>query len=305
MLTGRTYQEVNESHQAEQALIDSYLAADASRHDEVRAEDAIALVWVLGYEERRYADAQHWAKSADAILRQLGGRELQQAWLLNNLGGLYELRGEREEALRAHQQGLALKEQALGPDHPDIGISEGNLSVVLTGLGRNQEALEHVDRSIQILENGLGAGHPDMATELNNRGEILNALGRSRDARASFEKARIIWERELGLENRTLAYALTGIGVSYLAEGDPGIAVVPLERAFKIREAQETESVAARRDAFCPGAGPLGIGARSRPCARPRPGGARELRQGGGQDEARRGRHLAAGARRQLSSVAG
>ncbi|HEX3901501.1 MAG TPA: serine/threonine-protein kinase [Polyangia bacterium] len=241
MLAGRTYQELNESRQAEQALIDSYLAADASRHDEVRAEDAIALVWVFGYEEGRYADAQRWARNADAILRRLGGHELLQAWLLNNQGGLYELRGEREEALRAHQQALALKEQALGPDHPDVGFSEGNLSVVLTGLGRNQEALEHVDRSIQILENGLGAGHPDMATELNNRGEILNALGRSRDARASFEKARIIWERELGLENRDLAYALTGIGLSYLAEGDPGNAVVPLERAFKIREAQETD----------------------------------------------------------------
>ena len=83
--------------------------------------------------------------------------------------------------------------------------------------------------------------HPDLATQLNNRGEILNALGRSRDARASFEKARIVWERELGLDNRNLAYALTGIGVSYLSEGDASNAIVPLERAFKIREAEETD----------------------------------------------------------------
>jgi tetratricopeptide (TPR) repeat protein len=144
-------------------------------------------------------------------------------------------------ALRRQQEGLALKERALGRDHPDVGISEGNLAVVLTALGRNQEALEHVDRSIEILENGLGAGHPDLATQLNNRGEILNALGRSRDARASFEKARIVWERELGLDNPNLAYALTGIGTSYLSEGDASNAIVPLERAFKIREAHETD----------------------------------------------------------------
>ena len=80
-----------------------------------------------------------------------------------------------------------------------------------------------------------------MATQLNNRGEILNALGRSRDARTSFEKARIVWERELGLDNRNLAYALTGIGASYLSEGDAANAIVPLERAFKIREAHETD----------------------------------------------------------------
>jgi serine/threonine protein kinase/tetratricopeptide (TPR) repeat protein len=238
---GMMYSKSNEVEAAEKALIDSYLAADASRDDEVRAEDATNLVWVVGYQQGRYVDAQRWAKYADAILQRLGGHDLLQAWLLNNLGGLYEIEGEWEEALRMQQEGLVLKARALGPDHPDVGISEGNLSVVLTALGRNQEALEHVDRSIEILENGLGAGHPDLATQLNNRGEILNALGRSRDARASFEKARIVWERELGLDNRNLAYALTGIGLSYLSDGDAANAVVPLERAFKIREAQETD----------------------------------------------------------------
>jgi eukaryotic-like serine/threonine-protein kinase len=240
-LMGTMYLKSNDAHAAEQALVESYFAADASRHDEARAEDALYLVWVVGYQQGRYVESQRWAKTADAVLQRLGGHELLHAWLLNNLGGIFEIQGQREAALRAQQEGLALKEQALGRDHPDVGVSEGNLAVVLTALGRNQEALAHVDRSIEILENGLGPGHPDLATQLMNRGEILNALGRYHDGRASFERARIIWERELGLDNRILAYALTGIGVSYLAEGDPSSAIVPLERAFKIREAQETD----------------------------------------------------------------
>ena len=80
-----------------------------------------------------------------------------------------------------------------------------------------------------------------MAIQLSNRGEILNALGRYREARQSFERARVIWERELGPDNLNLGYALTGIGISYLAEGNAANALVPLERAFKIREAQETD----------------------------------------------------------------
>jgi serine/threonine protein kinase len=240
-MLGTMYHKSNDSRAAERALVESYLAADASRHDEVRAEDATNLVWVVGYQQGRYADAQRWAKTADAILQRLGGHELLQAWLLNNLGCVFELHGELEAALHAQQEGLALKEKALGRDHPDVGFSDGNLANVLAALGRNQEALEHVDRSIEILEKGLGSGHPEVATQLSNQGEILNALGRSRDARASFEKARIIWEREFGLDNRNLAYALTGIGVSDLADGDASSAIVPLERAFKIREAQETD----------------------------------------------------------------
>jgi serine/threonine protein kinase len=240
-LMGTLYLKSNDSHMAELALTDSYLAADASRHDEVRAEDATNLVWVVGYLQGRFDEAQGWARNAQAVLQRLGGHELLHAWLLNNLGGLHELKGEGDEALQSQQEALALKQKALGHDHPDVGVSEGNVAVALQALGRSQEALQHVDRSIDILENGLGAGHPDLATQLSNRGEILNALGRYRDARASFEQARIVWERELGLDSRNLAFALTGIGASYIAEGDPTSAIVPLERAFKIREERETD----------------------------------------------------------------
>ena len=127
-----------------------------------------------------------------------------------------------QAALQAQQQALALKEKALGHDHPDVGVSEGNIAVELAGLARNQEALTHVDRAVALIENGLGASHPVLATQLNNRGEILDALGRQREARQSFERARVIWERELGLEDRNLAYALTGIGITYLARERSG-----------------------------------------------------------------------------------
>jgi tetratricopeptide (TPR) repeat protein len=136
---------------------------------------------------------------------------------------------------------MALKEKYFLNDHPDVGVSEGNIAVELAGLSRNQEALSHVDRAVALIENGLGAGHPNLATQFNNRGEILGALGRQREARQAFERARVIWERELGLEDRNLAYALTGIGVAYLAENDPGSALEPLERAYKIREAHEID----------------------------------------------------------------
>jgi tetratricopeptide (TPR) repeat protein len=108
-------------------------------------------------------------------------------------------------------------------------------------MGRLQEALTNVDQALAIMREGLGSGHPDLAEHLVNRGEILTSLHRYEEARQSFETARSIWERELGPENVHLAYALTGIGLSFLAEGKPTNALVSLERAFKIREAQEVE----------------------------------------------------------------
>jgi serine/threonine protein kinase/tetratricopeptide (TPR) repeat protein len=231
----------NDSKAAESAFLEAFWAADSSRHDEVRAEAASQLVFVFGFQNGQFEAAERWSRTAEAVLQRIGGHELLHAWLLNNMGSSIYMSGDRQGALRVWQRALALKEKALGREHPDVGVSEGNIAIALGELSLNQEALAHVDRSIVLLEHGLGAGHPDLATQLSNRGEILDALGRHREARQSFERARVIWERELGLQDRNLAYALTGIGTSYLAEGDPGSAVAPLERALKIREAHEMD----------------------------------------------------------------
>jgi tetratricopeptide (TPR) repeat protein len=240
-LAGVMYEKANDAEAAQAALSEAFLAADASRHDEVRAEAATSLVFVVGYQRGQFDEAQRWARIAHAVLERLGGHQLLQAWLSNDLGCVYDLHGDKEEALKAIERGLALKQEALGSEHPDVGASEGNVGLSLQGLNRNAEALAHLDRSIRLLEKGLGAGHPDLATQLSNRGEILTALGRYGEARESFDRARGIWERELGADNLNLGFALTGIGVSYLAEGAPTNAIAPLERAFRIREAQETE----------------------------------------------------------------
>jgi eukaryotic-like serine/threonine-protein kinase len=228
-------------HETEETLTEAFWASDASRHDEIRAQVSILLVYAVGYQQARLVEAQTWAKTADAVLRRMGGHELLQAWLLNDLGTVYVLHGHPDEGLKANLDAVAMKEKALGRDHPDVGLSEDNVAYALAEVGRNQEALGHVDRSIELLGGGLGAGHPDVAIAHGNRGEILNALGRFAEARQAFETARVIEERELGLEAINLAYPLTGIGVSYLLEGNPASAIVALERALKIRQSQESD----------------------------------------------------------------
>ena len=249
-LAGLMSAKTNDVQAAEKALVEAFWLSDASRHDEVRAQAATSLVYVVGYGQQRFAEAHRWATAAKTVLQRLGGHELLQAWLLNDIGCVYDLEGKKDEGIRFLTDGLALKAKALGSDHPDVGLSEANLGLTLQGLGRSQEALSHLDRSVSLLERSLGRGHPDLATSLSNRGETLNALGRYREARESFEKARSIWERELGGENSTLAYALTGIGMSYLLENDPMHALIPLERAFKIRTAHESEPSRRAETAF-------------------------------------------------------
>jgi tetratricopeptide (TPR) repeat protein len=226
---------------AEHTMVRAFWRADASRHDELRAEAAAKLVYVVGFQEGHFEDADRWANAAQSVLERLGGHDLLQAWLLNDIGCVYYLKGRKDAAVKAMKEGLALKERALGSDHPDVGLSEGNLGLALKDLGLDEEALMHTDRAIAVQEKALGAGHPELARQFSNRGEILRALGRYPEAMQSFQRARTIWERELGPDNLNLAYPLLGIGVIHLAQGSPARALAPLERAFSIRALHDNE----------------------------------------------------------------
>jgi serine/threonine protein kinase/tetratricopeptide (TPR) repeat protein len=238
-LTGMMQMKTNDPRAAEVALTEAFWAADSSRHDEIRAEVAANLVFVVGYLQGRFDDARRWATAAESVLQRMGGHDLLRAWLLNDHGAVLQKQGEKQAALRLN---LELKKRVLGNGHPDVSISEGNLAIALSGLGRFEEALTHIDNAVAVARHGLGEGHPDLALHLYNRGEILRSLGRPAEARAAFEKARSIWERELGSENVFVAYALTGIGQTYLDE-DVNQALVPLERALKIGASEPPDSL--------------------------------------------------------------
>jgi tetratricopeptide (TPR) repeat protein len=249
-LVGLMYSIANDTDASEKALVEAYRLADASRHDEVRAEVAATLVFVTGYQQRHVEVAHQWSDAASAVLQRLGGHDLLRAWYLNDLGCAYFASGLDDAGVATLKEGLALKQKLLGADHPDVGLSNGNLGYALERMGRSQEALSYVDRAIDIEGKKLGLQHPSLAMQFDNRGEILNALGRPEEARRSFEQAIAIWERELGRDEVTLASPLTGIGMSYLNEAKPLNAISPLERAIKIRVGREVDPVDQARTYF-------------------------------------------------------
>jgi Tetratricopeptide repeat len=47
---------------------------------------------------------------------------------LNNLANLYTFEGRNRDAELLHKLALSLREKVLGPDHPDVAMSLGNLA---------------------------------------------------------------------------------------------------------------------------------------------------------------------------------
>ncbi|HXI60608.1 MAG TPA: serine/threonine-protein kinase [Polyangia bacterium] len=237
-LRGRVQEEMVMPAAAEKTLEEGVWTAEEAHHDEVKAAMAGDLIYVVSLSIRPQ-DTERWHRMAEATLRRIGGHERQQVWMYTNLGSALEVSGQPAAALSRHQQALAIAERALRPDDPDLVRVHGNLSNALVALERPVEALFHSDRAIEIGRKALGADHPEMAIRYSNRGEVLNQLGRFEEARASCLRAMALWEQQLGKDHLLLSYALQAIGLSYLDEGTPALAVAPIERALQIRLAKE------------------------------------------------------------------
>jgi tetratricopeptide (TPR) repeat protein len=59
---------------------------------------------------------------------------------LNNLAELYRVQGKYAEVELLYQRALAIREKALGPEHPNVAQSLENYAVLLQETGRGAEA---------------------------------------------------------------------------------------------------------------------------------------------------------------------
>jgi tetratricopeptide (TPR) repeat protein len=69
---------------------------------------------------------------------------------LSGLALLYKAQGNYAEAEPLFQRSLAIREQALGPEHPDVATSLENYAALLRETGRADEAAEMEARAKAI-----------------------------------------------------------------------------------------------------------------------------------------------------------
>ena len=73
---------------------------------------------------------------------------------------------------------LAMFENLLGPDHPDVATSVNNLAQLYRTQGRYAEAERLFKRALTINEKALGPAHPNVAMSLINYAGLLRKTGR-------------------------------------------------------------------------------------------------------------------------------
>src|SRR5262245_60454915 len=144
--------------------------------------------------------------------------------------------GRYAEAEPLYKRSLAIREKALGPDHPDVGTSLNDLALMYNSQGRYVEAEPLYKRSLAIRDKALGPDHPDVGTSLNNLAELYLAQGRYAEAEPLFKRSLAIWEKALGSEHPNVGTSLNNLAELYRAQGRYAEAEPLYKRSLATRE---------------------------------------------------------------------
>ena len=93
------------------------------------------------------------------------------AAILDNLVRSTELR-PINQAEPLYKRALAIREKALGPDHPEVATSLSNLGTLYGSQGQYNQAEPLYRRALAIDEKALGPDHSDVAAILVNLAEL-------------------------------------------------------------------------------------------------------------------------------------
>ncbi len=212
------------------------LLAQAHRHDEVVADAATALVYVLGFTLARRDEALAWGEHASAALDRLGDDRLRRAVLLGHLGLVYERAGDYPAAVEHDELALQTWIELAGESLPDAARVKNSLGNVVFRQGDVDRARALWTSAHETFVATLGPDHPDIALPLNNLATSDIRLGNDEDGERRLREVVAIWERALGPEHPRLATPLTNLAVLERDRGNYAASDALERRTLEIRE---------------------------------------------------------------------
>jgi tetratricopeptide (TPR) repeat protein len=140
--------------------------------------------------------------------------------------GLYEL-AKYEDAIRIHQETLAIKQVKYGPDDRSTLTTLTNLANCYHSLHRYEDALKLRTETLELLRAKYGPDDFDTLMVMHNVGSNLRALGRFAEALRFHEEALARRKTTLGIDHPETLASLWSVARD-LIELDRGALAIPL-----------------------------------------------------------------------------
>jgi tetratricopeptide (TPR) repeat protein len=159
-------------------------------------------------------------KTAARVARDLKGQPEVEAELCYTLGEVYWEIGELEKAEKMHRRALALRQAALGNEHPDIARSLQRLGHVLWRRGQLDEA-EKLGREAVAMQRKLyGKEHLELAKSLTDLAAVFTWKDKQAEVETLLREALAIQRKLLGNDHLEVANALAELSLVTVAYTD-------------------------------------------------------------------------------------
>ncbi len=208
---------------ARQALDEAHRRFGASHANVVLG--CLALGEVLVAEKRASEALLPLHRAAKALAHEGGLSRRRAAEVYDLIGFAHELLGDLRAAERAFREGLEIREQELGADHPDCARSlEAMARLYGDGRFEDDTAESLLLRARAILE-GAGPAYADRtAGLLHDLGALYLRDRRLDEARVVFERALALRITSEGAEGPDVAAAVRDLATLFSERGDLGTA---------------------------------------------------------------------------------
>jgi CHAT domain-containing protein/Tfp pilus assembly protein PilF len=193
---------------------------------------------VTAYEAGNYATALVEAQRLEAAVKaRMGTGNLAYAGALIALANVYDDGfGRYSEAEDMYKRALTIREQALGPNHPDVAEVLNNLAVEYRHLGRFAEGEILLRRALSIQEKARGPNHAEVARVLQNIGDMAYFQDRYAEAEQLYKRALVMREQKLGANHSYTATTLMKLAILYQHQDRYSEAEALLKRVVATQE---------------------------------------------------------------------
>jgi len=197
-------------------LITGLLSAQTVDSVALRRVDSLIQVSRALTNKRNYDQALEANTLAQKLaLEKLGQESGAYGSCCFNHGRILYLKRDYPGAEKWYLESKAIREKALGGEHPDYAASLNNLAGLYDDMDQYEKAEPLYHESIAIREKVLGREHPDYAESLNGLAILYENMGQYEKAEPLYLKSKAIREKALGREHPDYAASLNNLAILY------------------------------------------------------------------------------------------
>ena len=170
----------------------------------------------------------------DSTIARYGDDHPNLAECYNNIGMVYRVQGEYDEALVQYQKSLEIQNCVLGCEDVSVAASYNNIGLVFTAQGDHKNALLQFQKSLAIKIRVFGCDSAEVSSSYNNIGGVYTQQGDLENALIQHQKSLEISIRVFGRKHPSVAESYHNIGLIYRTQGKYEEALDQFQKSLKI-----------------------------------------------------------------------